>query len=157
MLKKKKVRIFEMTRRLRSPKRKYAGRRTYGAGNKKKRRGKGRRGGRGRAGYHKHNWTRTAKFELEELRRQHTGFNSIYKKAHTVTLGQINTLLENEKVEKKGDFFELAFPKVKVIGSMPLIAKVKITAKSFSKGAKESIAKAGGTTLAVVKSDRVKE
>ncbi|MBI4406731.1 uL15 family ribosomal protein [Candidatus Micrarchaeota archaeon] len=137
-------------RRLRSPKRKYAGHRTFGAGNKKKRRGKGRRGGRGRAGYHKHKWTRTAKYELEEIRRQHTGFNTIYKKTPVITLEQIARLTRSGKAEKHGDAFTVSFPRAKVIGSTPLGEKVNVSAKSFSKGARQAIEKTGGTATSIV-------
>ncbi len=136
-------------RRLRSPKRKYAGRRTFGAGNKKKRRGKGRRGGRGRAGYHKHKWTGTAKYELEEIRRQHTGFNSIYKKFPIVTIEHINKLIQRNALENKGDAFEASFQGAKVIGSQALSAKVNIKAAAFSKGAKQSIEKTGGSATEI--------
>ena len=53
-----------MARRFESrKKKKYAGNRTFGAGNKKNRRGKGSRGGVGRGGYHKHRWFHTIKTE----------------------------------------------------------------------------------------------
>ena len=52
-----------MARRISSKKRKHLGNRTYGGGNTKNRRGKGNRGGVGRAGFHKHKWLHTIKFE----------------------------------------------------------------------------------------------
>ena len=136
-----------MTRRLRSKTRKYAGDRTFGGGNTKNRRGKGSKGGRGRAGFHKHKWLRTAKYELETLRRNHLGFKSIYKPSQTVTLEQVNRVLEKGKVEKKDGVVHFSFPKAKVIGSTPLVAKVHVTAMQFSKGAKLAIEKAGGTVV----------
>ncbi len=132
-----------MTRRLRSRNRKYAGDRTYGGGNKKNRRGKGSRGGRGRAGYHKHKWMHTIKYELEALRFKHKGFAAQFKAMPTITLAHINKLLESGKIDKANVNF--AFPGVKVIGSFALVAKANISASAFSKGAKQSIEKAGGT------------
>ncbi len=129
-----------MTRRLRSKTRKYAGNRTFGGGNTKNRRGKGSKGGRGRAGFHKHKWMRTVKYELDALRRKHTGFVSQQKRIKTVTLEQINVLIENNK-SKEANF---SFPNAKVIGSTPLIAKVNVVAFAFTKGAKAAIEKAGG-------------
>lgn len=136
-----------MTRRLKSRNRKYAGDRTYGGGNKKNRRGKGSKGGRGHAGYHKHKWMRTVKYELEAIRFNHKGFYPQSKMVPVVTLEQINKLLESGKVEKQNAHF--AFPGVKVIGSMPLVAKANVTAMAFSKGAKLAIEKAGGTATVI--------
>ncbi|MDP3742675.1 MAG: uL15m family ribosomal protein [Candidatus Micrarchaeota archaeon] len=132
-----------MTRRLKSRNRKYAGDRTYGGGNKKNRRGKGSRGGRGRAGYHKHKWMHTIKYELEALRFKHKGFAAQFKDMPAITLAHINKLLESGKVDKNNCHF--AFPGMKVIGSFALVAKANISASAFSKGAKASIEKAGGT------------
>ncbi len=134
-----------MTRRLKSRNRKYAGNRTYGGGNTKNRRGKGSKGGRGRAGFHKHKWLRTAKYELEELRRKHHGFHSLHARTRVVTLEHVNRLIENGKAQKAGDVYTLSFPNCKVIGSTPLVAKAAVTAASFSKGAAQSITRAGGT------------
>ncbi len=129
-----------MTRRLKSRNRKYAGNRTFGGGNKKNRRGKGSRGGRGRAGFHKHKWLRTAKYELHDLYMKHKGFHSRRRTMQTVTLEQLNKLIEKSG-SKELDF---NFPNTKVIGSLQLKAKANVTAAAFSKGAKEAITSAGG-------------
>lgn len=134
-----------MTRRLKSRNRKYAGNRTYGGGNKKNRRGKGSKGGRGRAGYHKHKWMRTIKYELEDLRMKHKGFNSLYQPKQTVTLEQIAKLV----VKTKGEALNFNFPKAKVIGALRLNAKVNVTAAAFSEGAKKAIETAGGTATVI--------
>lgn len=137
-----------MTRRLRSRNRKYAGNRTYGGGNKKNRRGKGSKGGRGRAGYHKHKWMRTIKYELETLRMKHKGFNSQYAPTQTVTLEQLNKVITKAKASGEAAVLNFNFPNAKVIGSLQLTAKANVTAFAFSKGAKASIEKAGGTATA---------
>ncbi|MFH1247030.1 MAG: uL15m family ribosomal protein [Candidatus Micrarchaeota archaeon] len=142
-----------MTRRLKSRTRKYAGNRTHGGGNKKNRRGKGSKGGRGRAGYHKHKWMHTIKYEFEALKMKHKGFSSQSKVMPTITIEQINKLLESGKVEKNNANF--AFPGIKVIGSIPLISKANVTASAFSKGAKTSIETAGGKAVVIEKVKRL--
>ena len=87
---------------------------------------------------------RTIKYELEAIAFKHKGFHALKKPLQTVTLEQVNKLITKTK-DKSVDAYNFVFPKAKVIGSMPLKAKVNVTAVSFSKGAKQSIEKAGGT------------
>ncbi len=132
-----------MTRRLKSKTRKYAGNRTFGGGNTKNRRGKGSKGGRGRAGYHKHKWLRTAKYELAILAKNHKGFNANSLKQKVVTIEQLNRLIRKSGSKE----LNFMFPNAKIIGSTPLDGKATITAALFTKGARESITKAGGTMV----------
>lgn len=138
-----------MTRRLKSKTRKYAGNRTFGGGNTKNRRGKGSKGGRGRAGFHKHKWLRTAKYELDILRANHTGFHPVRGGPIIITLRKLNQIIANEKIEKKDGLVHFSFPNAKIIGSTPLIEKVHLIALSFSKGAKAAIEKNGGKAEAM--------
>lgn len=125
-----------MTRRIRSPKRKHAGNRTFGYGNKKNNRGKGNKGGHGRAGYHKHKWMHTIKYELEHIRAEHTGFtNPTSKNIPTITLKQINEMCTSKKLPSKNEVFTANFPKRKLLGTGRLNYKVEITVHSASKGA----------------------
>ncbi len=139
-----------MVRRVRSRTRKYAGDRTFGGGNKKNRRGKGSRGGRGRAGYHKHKWMHTIKYEFHELMMKHKGFHNVTsRKVKTITLEEINKLVERGKMDKKssGTVAELSLPNQKVLATGFLLHPVKITASAFSAGAKQKIEKAGGQAI----------
>lgn len=152
-----------MVRRVRSRTRKYAGDRTFGGGNKKNRRGKGSRGGRGRAGYHKHKWMHTIKYEFHELMMKHKGFHNVTsRKIKTITLEEINKLVErgkmdkNQKSEKNERLLtELSLPNQKVLATGFLLHPVKITASAFSAGAKQKIEKAGGSAIVMVNSSHL--
>ena len=139
-----------MTRRLKSRNRKYAGDRTHGGGNKKNRRGKGSRGGRGRAGYHKHKWMHTIKYELHDLYMKHKGFHNVATRAVKImTLDQINSLVELGKVEKKGNSYTVSLPHHKVLATGALFYPVEVTALTFSAWAVKKIQKAGGKAISL--------
>ncbi len=135
-----------MTRRIRSPKRKHAGNRTFGYGNKKNNRGKGNKGGHGRAGYHKHKWMHTIKYELDHIRSEHTGFTN--QTAHvipTITLEQIEVMCNNGKLTAKDGAFTYTNKEVKLLSNGTLTHKVHFTVHSAAKKVAEKIAKTGST------------
>lgn len=149
-----------MTRRIRSPKRKHAGNRTFGYGNKKNNRGKGNKGGHGRAGYHKHKWMHTIKYELEHIRSEHTGFTN--QTAHvipTISIEQIETMCNNGKLQAKDGVFTYVNKEAKLLSNGNLTHKVNLTMHSAAKKAIEKITKTGSTlkTLFVEKEKPAKQ
>ena len=135
-----------MTRRLRSPKRKHAGNRTYGYGNKKNNRGKGNDGGHGRAGYHKHKWMHTIKYEMDHITSEHTGFTN--QTAHvipTISLEQIEVMCNNGKIQPKDGVYTYVDKEAKLLSNGNLTHKVNLTVHSAAKKAQEKLAKQGST------------
>ena len=136
-----------MARRIKSTKRKHYGNRTFGGGNTKNRRGKGNRGGVGRAGYHKHNWLRTVKFENNG--KPEGGFhNPNPTKMDTISLKSIVMQISRGELKAENGVYKLAYPKSKVISSGKFPFKAEVTALVFSEGAKERIETAGGKAVA---------
>ena len=127
-----------MVLRQKSKSRKFLGRRRWGAGNIKNRRGSGSRGGVGRAGK-KHKFTRIVKYEKERLR--HKGFTSF---RGAKKLGVVN--LDYVSIAAKGKS-ELALEGYKVLGGGTLASPITVKASGFSKSAAEKIKKAGGQAV----------
>jgi large subunit ribosomal protein L15 len=137
--------------------RKFRGKRTYGSGSHKKRRGAGSRGGRGKAGLHKHKWTYTVKYAPEHFGRR--GFKrppTVIKKLRTINLKELDQLAEKlikkklvEEVEGK---IKINLPKIgyeKVLGSGKLTKPLIIEAKNFSDKAIKKIEEAKGKAVKV--------
>ncbi len=137
-----------MARRIKSTKRKHYGNRTFGGGNTKNRRGKGNRGGVGRAGYHKHNWLRTVKFENNG--KPEGGFhNPNPTRIEAVSLASIAKQISLGELKPENGVYKLFFPKAKVISNGRFPFKAEVTALAFSEGAKERIEAAGGKAVAL--------
>ncbi|MFH1200362.1 MAG: uL15m family ribosomal protein [Candidatus Micrarchaeota archaeon] len=139
-----------MARRIKTAKRKQYGNRTFGGGNKKNRRGKGVRGGVGRAGYHKHKWLHTIKFE--GTTQTAPGFvNPTRKKIAAFQLNKLAREIAKGRHKEENGAYNIDLTRkgrqVKVLGNGEFPYKANIKANSFSKGAKERIEKAQGTAL----------
>ena len=127
-----------MAKRYRKASRKYLGSRSWGAGNIKKRRGKGSKGGKGYAN-RKNKWTYIVKYEPEHFGR--FGFvPPTAKKIKTINLWNINKLIASGKIEKGSDGkFLVDLKGYKVLGGGKLEFPVFIKANSFSKNAVQKI------------------
>lgn len=137
-----------MARRIKSRKRKHLGNRTYGGGNTKNRRGKGNKGGKGRAGYHKHKWLHTIKYEgTNKVSRGIQGFhNPSRKPVLVVSLEQLSKRLTTYPKDDAG-VYQIVLPGTKVLSGGSFGAKANVKAHAFSSKAKEKIEKAGGKTI----------
>lgn len=137
-----------MARRHKSKATKYLGSRRWGKGAGKKVRGKGGKGGKGRAGYHKHKWLLKLKTEGKENKK---GFVSVRNKDYTeINIKDINQGIESGVFQKDSQgIYSINFSKknVKVLGSGTLNHKIEVTAKGFSKKAKEKIEALGGRVI----------
>lgn len=140
-----------MARRHQRRSKKYLGNRSHGAGNIKNRRGRGSQGGTGRAGYHKHKWFHTIKYELEAIRKRQKGFtNQAARKSSEISLEQIAKQIGKNAFQKTNDgtfIVSLKDKNIKVIGNGSFTYKAQVTASAFTKSAKEKIEKAGGTAV----------
>jgi len=137
-----------MARRIKSRKRKHLANRTYGGGNTKNRRGKGNRGGVGRAGFHKHNWLRTIKFEgTTQAQRGDKGFrNPTTRKLKEMGLNALERKIHSEKIAPAANgVYSLSLPGVKVLSDGSVTLKLDAKAGAFSKKAAEKIKNAGGS------------
>ena len=124
--------------------RKYLGRRSWGAGNIKNRRGAGDRGGVGRGGK-KHKFTQAVVTGVGLLgKKGFTRWNYSKTRFKETNLGNISlTLLQGDPkqaVELKG---------YKVLSSGSISAPLSIKASAFSKKAVEKIKQAGGEAVVI--------
>ncbi len=138
-----------MARRIKSRKRKrYLGNRSFGGGNAKNRRGKGNRGGVGRAGFHKHKWLHTIKFEgTSQRERGDKGFfNPTRKTVNEISLKQLEEKIAagEFKPDAQG-VYSINLEGFKVLSSGRVTVKLAVRASGFSKKAVEKITAAGGT------------
>lgn len=134
---------------------KFRGKRSYGYGSHKKRRGGGSRGGRGKAGLHKHKWTYTVKYEPEHFGKR--GFKrppEVVKKIKAINLKELDQLveklLEDKLVEREGDKIKINLLKLgyeKVLGSGKITKPLIVEAKFFSKQAIKKIEEAKGKAI----------
>lgn len=136
-----------MVRRKERQKKGYLGRRSFGRGNVKNRRGSGNRGGRGQAGLHKHKYTWTVKFDKEHFGKH--GFVRVNKTSgNSINLYEINRLALLEQLEKKNGLIHFEFDG-KILGSGKINFPIVIKALSWSKHAEEKIKQAGGQIVAL--------
>ena len=138
-----------MVRRHEKKSKKYLGSRTWGAGNTKKRRGKGCKGGRGYSGSHKHKWLHIIKYEPDHFGKR--GFISLKQKKgkkveKIINIGDINLMIKDGKIEKVDNYYNFEFDG-KILGRGELNFPVKVKAVSISESAKEKIEKAGGMVV----------
>lgn len=123
------------------------GSRSWGAGNIKKRRGKGNRGGVGRAGWGKHKWF--WKIKTEGAQTEKGFFNQTRKYVKTLGLESIARGIEAGKYPKDASgVCEVDAKAFKVLGSGRFPFKAKVHAAAFSEKAKAKIEAAGGSAIA---------
>ena len=143
----------------------YRGSHTHGRGFKKKARGSGHRGGVGKAGSgkradHKKNLTLKRKkkgyFGKDKIRR-----GKMKEEIKIITLEQINEnkedFIKKGLAKKTNDSYDFDLKGFKIIGNNKIDSKIKINAKAASKGAVESIKKAGGEIVIEVKNKKKAE
>lgn len=134
-----------MARRIKSRKSKHLGNRSFGGGNTKNRRGKGNRGGKGRAGYHKHKWLHTIKYEgTNKVNRGIQGFSNPSRKSFkTVSLGDLYLKLSTFPKNAEG-VYQIELRGASVVSGGAFDAKAHVKASRFSAPAIKAIEKAGG-------------
>jgi large subunit ribosomal protein L15 len=123
--------------------RKFLGKRTWNAGNKKNNRGKGVRGGVGKGG-RKHAFTYMVKYAPERIRLG--GFSKWNKKrVYEVDLDKVAKLAKESKDAKP----TITLEDCKVLGDGNIDRAIVVKAKGFSKSALEKIQKAGGEAVKI--------
>jgi len=135
----------------------HRGSHTHGRGFKKKARGKGHRGGIGMAGSGKRADHKKSLI-LNEFGNKYfkKDLSVAKKKVKMVNLGRIvdslNSLIKKGLVKETKGTYEVNLKDYKIIGKLSVDIKLKIMANAASKGAIESVEKAGGKlTLKVEK------
>jgi len=125
---------------------KFRGRRTFGAGTHKNRRGGGSRGGRGNAGTCKHHFVRSLQRGLSFGKHGFKRPLCIVKDKVIVNIGEIDESIDQLVVEglaeKKGDAYHINMGNIgieKVLGSGKVTKSLFITAGEFSPSAKQKI------------------
>jgi large subunit ribosomal protein L15 len=133
---------------------KFRGKRSFGGGTHKNRRGGGSRGGRGNAGTCKHHFVKSMQrgfsFGKHGFKRPLCSANDKV----IVNIGELDEAIEQlvvDKVaEKKGDSFHINLAKLgieKVLGSGKVSKSLFITASEFSSAAKQKIEEANGNAI----------
>lgn len=133
--------------------RKRRGSRTHGYGRVGQHRGGGQRGGRGKAGFHKHKWTYTVKYDPQRFGKR--GFQPPTKPAtSTISVGELDEevekLLANKQATKtrKGiavNLTQLGYDKL--LGTGKVTHRLFLSVKSASQSAAEKVREAGGQIL----------
>tara|TARA_B100000214_G_C23772504_1_gene537432 strand:- start:214 stop:651 length:438 start_codon:yes stop_codon:yes gene_type:complete len=112
--------------------------------------GRGDKGAGQRSGFKRRSWFEGGQMSIAR-RLPMRGFTNIFKKEfQIVNIDKISTLgLEkvDARILKENGLIRSALKPVKILGNGELGNKVKITATSFSKSAKQKIEKAGGTAV----------
>ena len=133
--------------------RKKRGSRTHGYGQVGQHRGGGQRGGHGKAGFHKHKWTYTVKYDPDRFAKH--GFKPYRRKeVIAVNVGeldeQIDVLLESKQAKKTKNGIKVC---LRSLGYDKLLAKGQVThalivqVDSWTKSAAKKIEGAGGKIL----------
>ncbi|MHA2407368.1 MAG: uL15m family ribosomal protein [Candidatus Ranarchaeia archaeon] len=132
--------------------RKYRGSRRHGYGDQGQHRGGGQRGGSGRAGFEKHHWIRTVKYEPERIRK--VGFTRptrLLKPPSVVNLGQLDEaipiLLKDKIATEANEKITINLADVgvgKLLGKGSTTRALNITVNTASAKAIEKIKKNGG-------------
>jgi large subunit ribosomal protein L15 len=133
---------------------KFRGKRTFGGGTHKNRRGGGSRGGRGNAGTCKHHFVRSMQRGLSFGKHGFKRPLCIVKDKVIVNIGEIDEAIEqlvSEGIaEKKRDAYHINLENIgidKVLGSGKVTNPLFITASEFSPSAKAKIDEAKGKTI----------
>ncbi len=125
-------------------KRKYAGNRTYGGGNKKNRRGKGSRGGTGFGGYHKHKRMKMIKMGPRTFKK------GIQPQGKTIELklSDLSAELRAGKWPNESGVYKVSLPtNCKLISAGKLTHKIELSCEKITEGAKNKIVASGGKVL----------
>ncbi len=130
----------------------FHGSQTHGRGAKERTRKSGNRGGTGMAGTGKRaDQKKTlilAKYGKEYFGKDKALRRGKKKEIESVTLesivDNINSLIKRGMAKENKGFYEIDFKKHKIIGNDKIGMKLKINALAASKGAQESVKKAGG-------------
>src|SRR4030065_2802333 len=132
---------------------KFRGKRSYGGGTHKNRRGGGSRGGRGNAGTCKHHFVRSMQRGLSFGKHGFKRPQSVTSDLIIVNIGEIDEAIEQLVVdgfaEKKGNAYHIDLGNIgieKVLGSGKVTKPLFITASGFSSLAKQKIEEAKGQT-----------
>ena len=133
---------------------KFRGKRTFGGGTHKNRRGGGSRGGRGNAGTCKHHFVRSMQRGLSFGKHGFKRPLCMVKDKVIVNVGEIDESIEQLVsegfAEKKGDAYHINLENIgidKVLGSGKVTKPLFITASGFSPSAKAKIDEAKGKTI----------
>ena len=133
---------------------KFRGKRTFGGGTHKNRRGGGSRGGRGNAGTCKHHFVRSMQRGLSFGKHGFKRPLCMVKDKVIVNVGEIDEAIEqlvSEGIaEKKGGAYHINLDNIgidKVLGSGKVTNPLFITASEFSPSAKAKIDEAKGKTI----------
>ncbi len=133
---------------------KFRGKRTFGGGTHKNRRGGGSRGGRGNAGTCKHHFVRSMQRGLSFGKHGFKRPLCMVKDKVIVNIGEIDEAIEqlvSEGIaEKKGGAYHINLENIgidKVLGSGKVTNPLFITASEFSPSAKVKIDEAKGKTI----------
>ena len=135
--------------------RKKRGSRYHGYGQVGQHRGGGQRGGHGKAGFHKHKWTYTIKYEPERFGKH--GFKPpTRREVSAINVGeldeQIDSLLDNKQAEKTKEGIKVHLNRLgynKLLGKGQVTHPLIVQLKSCSKSATSKIEKAGGKILEI--------
>lgn len=134
-----------MSKRPERQKSKFLGRRRFGRGNVKNRRGSGNKGGRGAAGLHKHKFTWVTKNDPTYFGKH--GFSRPNRKSvDIINLYEIENRIKQGTLEKKGDGFYFEFDG-KILSTGDLSKAVTIKARAWSKNVEEKVKKSGGSLV----------
>jgi len=133
--------------------RKKRGSRTHGYGQVGQHRGGGQRGGHGKAGFHKHKWTYTVKYDPDRFGKR--GFKRpIRKEVSAINVGkldeQIESLLDSKQTEKTKEGIKVYLNRLgfdKLLGKGKVTHPLIIQVDSCSKSAAKKIEEAGGQIL----------
>jgi len=133
--------------------RKKRGSRTHGYGQVGQHRGGGQRGGHGKAGFHKHKWTYTVKYDPDRFGKH--GFKRpIRKEVSAINVGkldeQIESLLDSKQTEKTKEGIKVYLNRLgfdKLLGKGKVTHPLIIQVDSCSKSAAKKIEEAGGQIL----------
>ncbi|MEM3079486.1 MAG: uL15 family ribosomal protein [Thermoproteota archaeon] len=144
-----------MPTRLRKTRR-MRGSRTHGWGTSGQHRKSGMRGGHGRAGWCKHKWTYTVKYDLARIGKKGFTSTSSTRKPSTINLTGLEELAERFGVPGEGgkitvDLDKLGFRKLLGEGSVSKPYLVRVL--QCSGKAREKIAQAGGEILSKLEAE----
>ena len=133
---------------------KFRGKRTFGNGTHKNRRGGGSRGGRGNAGTCKHHFVRSLQRGLTFGKHGFKRPQTVVEDSTIVNVGEIDEAIEQLVIdgvaEKKGEAFHIDLANIgieKVLGSGRVTKPLFITAGEFSSVAKQKIDEAKGKAI----------
>jgi len=148
----------------RKKKSRHRGSHTHSWGAMKKHRGAGHRGGRGRAGSGKRGDANKTSYWKDPYYFGKKGFihHNVKNEISAVNLGyfeeKLNSLLEKNLIEQKGDLYVVDIQKLgfnKVLSSGIGKHKFKVIAQNFSAKVKEKLEKAGGELVEVKKEEKL--